>query len=261
MAPPSVGPVMVARPAYQADLDLMKRYRGHKGDRFRSIPLSLFAPLAQIEGVQLVSLQKGHGCEQIEQCKDTIKLLEWSDPSDMTAEAPPDEADLASMAVAELVHQIDHRALHAVAQAEVAALTPAADGVAAVLQEAAQRARRGVGSDEPGQHQHRMAVTSWGQAEKRQRAKKRAKLVEGPPLQKHQSFGRRAQRLGSRGHRSSSLGRPLAFRQPADGPIEGRKTRRIVPQCNNFIKAKEPLLPFQAAHLDAAAFKNLAVIK
>jgi hypothetical protein len=26
------------------------------------------------------------------------------------------------------------------------------------------------------------------------------------------------------------------------------------------IKAKEPLLPFQAAHIDAAVFKNLAVI-
>jgi hypothetical protein len=43
--------------------------------------------------------------------------------------------------------------------------------------------------------------------------------------------------------------------------MERRKIRRIVPQCSNYIiKAMEPLLPFQAAHIDAAAFKNLAVI-
>jgi hypothetical protein len=35
------------------------------GDRTRSFPLSTFAPLAAIPGVQLFSLQKGFGCEQI----------------------------------------------------------------------------------------------------------------------------------------------------------------------------------------------------
>lgn len=38
--------------------------RAHKGDRFRSIPLACFAPLA-ITGVELISLQKGDGCEQL----------------------------------------------------------------------------------------------------------------------------------------------------------------------------------------------------
>jgi len=28
-----------------------------------------------------------------------------------------------------------------------------------------------------------------------------------------------------------------------------------------MVKAKEPLFPFQAAHINAAAFENLAVIK
>jgi len=35
------------------------------GDRHRSIPLARFAPLAQVEGVQLISLQKGPGSEQL----------------------------------------------------------------------------------------------------------------------------------------------------------------------------------------------------
>jgi Flp pilus assembly protein TadD len=34
-------------------------------DRFRSVPLASFAPLAKIAGVRLVSLQKGHGVEQL----------------------------------------------------------------------------------------------------------------------------------------------------------------------------------------------------
>ena len=64
------------------------------------------------------------------------------------AEAPADQRDLAAVGVVQLLHQIDHRVLHAVAQAEIAALTPAADGIAAALQEAAQRTRRGVGRNE-----------------------------------------------------------------------------------------------------------------
>jgi hypothetical protein len=64
----------------------------HKGDRFRSIPLAMFEPVAAIDGVQLVSLQKGYGSEQIEQNKVKINLIEWSDPADVTAEALVDTA-------------------------------------------------------------------------------------------------------------------------------------------------------------------------
>src|ERR1700704_2336218 len=124
-----------------------------------------------------------------------------------TAKTPADQADLALMMVAKFTHQIDHGLLHAVAQAKIAALTPAADGVAAIFQKAAQRPRRGVRSDKPGQHQYRMTVALWGQAEKREGAEKSAEFVDGPPLQKHQGFGWRAQRLGSRGHRISSRSR------------------------------------------------------
>jgi len=81
----------------------------HKGDRFRSIPLSLFSPLAQVEGVQLVSLQKGYGSEQIEQNKE-MKVLEWSDPTDTTAEALLDTA--AVMKHLDLVISVDTALAH-----------------------------------------------------------------------------------------------------------------------------------------------------
>ena len=38
----------------------------YKGDRWRSIPLARFAPLAEVPGVRLISLQKNHGIDQIE---------------------------------------------------------------------------------------------------------------------------------------------------------------------------------------------------
>ena len=39
--------------------------RDYPSDRWRSIPLAQFAPLARLPGVRLVSLQKGFGSEQI----------------------------------------------------------------------------------------------------------------------------------------------------------------------------------------------------
>jgi len=152
-----------------------------------------------------------------------------------TAKTPADQADLAPTGVAELMHQIDHRTLHTVAQAEIAALPPAADRITAVLQKAAQRARRSIRGDQPGQHQYRMTVAFRRQAEQRQCAEKRTKLMDGSPFQKHQGSGRRAQGLGGGGHCSSFQSRPLKSRQPANGPSLGRrKPVRIVPQCNNL---------------------------
>ena len=37
----------------------------HKKDRFRSVPLRAFAPLAAVNGIRLISLQKGPGTEQL----------------------------------------------------------------------------------------------------------------------------------------------------------------------------------------------------
>jgi tetratricopeptide (TPR) repeat protein len=50
----------------------------HKGDRYRSIALRSFAPLAAIEGVTLVTLQKGFGSEQIEQPDGRFLLKDFS---------------------------------------------------------------------------------------------------------------------------------------------------------------------------------------
>src|SRR5437667_12839163 len=109
-----------------------------------------------------------------------------------------------------------------------------------------------------------MAVTPGRQAEQRQRAEKGAEFGDGSPLQKHQSSGRRAQPLGSSGHRSSFQDRPLEFRQPTNGPTGRRKPRKIVPQRNNFpaklgnrISAFKRLIVTQQG---IASFKSLAVI-
>ena len=37
----------------------------YRDDRYRSMPLAEFAPLAEVEGVRLFSLQKGSGSEQL----------------------------------------------------------------------------------------------------------------------------------------------------------------------------------------------------
>lgn len=45
-------------------------------ERFRSVGLRCFRPLAEIEGAQLISLQKGPGCEQIEGFRATHQLID-----------------------------------------------------------------------------------------------------------------------------------------------------------------------------------------
>ncbi len=49
----------------------------HTGDRWRSVPLALFAPLAAVPGVNLVSIQKGHGREQMEDV--TFPMFDFGD--------------------------------------------------------------------------------------------------------------------------------------------------------------------------------------
>ncbi len=48
----------------------------HLRDASRSIPLRHFAPLARIPGVQLISLQKGRGCEQIALVADQFTIID-----------------------------------------------------------------------------------------------------------------------------------------------------------------------------------------
>ena len=82
----------------------------HKGDRFRSVPLEKFRALAEVEGVRLVSLQKGFGSEQIEKHRDELNLLEWSDPTDTTADALLETA--AAMKCLDLVVTVDTSIAH-----------------------------------------------------------------------------------------------------------------------------------------------------
>ncbi len=51
----------------------------HKRDRWRSIPLSAFTPLAGVPGVMLVSLQKGPGSEQVRRLANRPQVLDLAD--------------------------------------------------------------------------------------------------------------------------------------------------------------------------------------
>ncbi|MGP0068476.1 MAG: tetratricopeptide repeat protein [Isosphaeraceae bacterium] len=46
-------------------------------DRFRSAPLAAFLPLADVPGVRFISLQKGHGVEQIAPLADRLPVLDF----------------------------------------------------------------------------------------------------------------------------------------------------------------------------------------
>src|SRR5262249_31780852 len=50
--------------------------RHFQWDRFRSFPLEKLAPLAAVEGVRLVSLQKGYGAEQVQALKGHFAVTE-----------------------------------------------------------------------------------------------------------------------------------------------------------------------------------------
>src|SRR5262249_40614260 len=55
----------------------------YKADRERSFPLAEFAPLARVPGVQLVSLQKGHGREQLAQVSAQFAVIDLASRLDL----------------------------------------------------------------------------------------------------------------------------------------------------------------------------------
>ena len=63
-----------------------------KQDKTRSIPLAEFAPLAKVAPVQLISLQKGHGTEQLLGVKDRFSVSELPPDVDQSAGAFADTA-------------------------------------------------------------------------------------------------------------------------------------------------------------------------
>lgn len=66
----------------------------YRGDRYRSIPLKHFAPLAALEGVQLISLQKGNGTEQLSKLGRRFSVLEFERQVDEDGESFLDTAGL-----------------------------------------------------------------------------------------------------------------------------------------------------------------------
>ena len=61
-------------------------------DRFRSIPLGCFAPLAKVDGIRLFSLQKGYGVEQLAAARQQFPITELGSRLDTTAGAFMDTA-------------------------------------------------------------------------------------------------------------------------------------------------------------------------
>jgi tetratricopeptide (TPR) repeat protein len=61
----------------------------HKRDRSRSVPLRAFAPLADVQGVRLLSLQNGPGREQLPELKESMRIMDladqWEDFADTAA--------------------------------------------------------------------------------------------------------------------------------------------------------------------------------
>ena len=82
----------------------------YRNDRHRSIPLIHFRDLARMDGVTLVSLQKGHGADQAAQLKEEIPVF---DPGPEVDQAPDAFVDTAAiMANLDLVVSSDTAVLH-----------------------------------------------------------------------------------------------------------------------------------------------------
>ncbi len=70
----------------------------HQADVFRSIPLRHFEPLADIDGVDLISLQAGHGVQQVRQ---------WAGASSLMTLANVDQSGGAFMDTAAIIRSLD----------------------------------------------------------------------------------------------------------------------------------------------------------
>ncbi len=77
----------------------------HGNDRLRSVPLESFVPLAAIPGVKLISIQKGHGVEQIASLADRLPLLDFRESTRF-------EDTAALMSLLDLMITIDSAPVH-----------------------------------------------------------------------------------------------------------------------------------------------------
>ena len=82
----------------------------HWNDRRRSVPLSQFAPVAEVPGIHLVSLQRGLGQEQWRLVSGDWPVLELADPPEELSEAWVESAAL--MCALDLVITVDTAVAH-----------------------------------------------------------------------------------------------------------------------------------------------------
>ena len=82
----------------------------YRGDRYRSIALPEFAPLARIPGTCLISLQKGPGSEQVTEVRDRFPIVDFADELD--GEAGPFMDTAAVMKNLDLVIAVDTVVVH-----------------------------------------------------------------------------------------------------------------------------------------------------
>jgi tetratricopeptide (TPR) repeat protein len=81
-----------------------------KADRQRSFPLSALAPLADLNGVRLISIQKGPGTEQIDDAGQRLRVIDLGNRLDETAGAFMDTA--AVLMSLDLVITVDSAVAH-----------------------------------------------------------------------------------------------------------------------------------------------------
>ena len=82
----------------------------HGGDRYRSLPLTCFEPLAGVQGVRLVSLQKGRGTEHLSQLAGRFPVVDLDSRLDLAGEAFVDS--VAVMMNLDLVVTVDSALAH-----------------------------------------------------------------------------------------------------------------------------------------------------
>ena len=83
---------------------------GHRHSRYKSIPLVQFAPLAELEGVHLISIQKGPGAEEIAAAAKQLPVIDCASELDETTGAFQDTA--AIMKIVDLVVSPDTAVAH-----------------------------------------------------------------------------------------------------------------------------------------------------